>query len=101
LYSAASFQYSGNRLVTTVAGNQPILSDGVGTLSGFKSPSGIAIDASSTYMLIADSSAKVIRKMDLVSFNVVTLGNFLRLSIIDVLSCFSKTLLSISYNLLH
>jgi hypothetical protein len=76
LHTAKSFQYRGNRLVTTVAGNQPILSDGVGTLSGFKGPSGIAIDASSTYMLIADSSAKVVRKMDFASFNVVTLGNF-------------------------
>jgi hypothetical protein len=62
--------------VTTVAGTQGTsgLTDGVGTNAGFRFPTGVAVDASGTTAIIADSNNHMMRLVTLSSGAVSTLA---------------------------
>jgi hypothetical protein len=61
------------RAVTTVAGNGTSGNiDGVGAAARFREPWGVAMDSTNTFLYIADKDNNIIRRMDVVTFQVDT-----------------------------
>ena len=66
----------GETIVTTVAGGSPGFQDGID--AKFTFPKGISISIDGKYAFVADSGNKAIRKIDLASYFVVTLSDYIQ-----------------------
>jgi DNA-binding beta-propeller fold protein YncE len=60
--------------VSTFAGGSAGSTNGVGTISQFNSPFGVAISADGTYALVADSGNHLIRRINITTASVSTLA---------------------------
>ena len=68
--------FTPSTFVKTIAGNGIHLTmNGIGLLASFKTPFGLSLDSTGSYMVVTDSADKVIRTITLSTMAVQTLTN--------------------------